>query len=228
MDKIFKDYLDHLKSDSIMVVHRHQQHLMYYSYLKRLSDENKRYCLGLSIVINDLETKNVKSLFRLFEKVLQHIILDEKVLSINSNGDIVSTDTPFSSLQSYFNRITEDIIKKAVNDGQEWFEQMAPLNFATSDDYTELWINSDEKTIINHLLRYNKIFIMKNSNSNGAALNGLLIKIQNLNNQLVFQKEYILKLEDKVRKSSTNWKIVSIVLSFIILILFFLFFIRGI
>lgn len=216
---LFTSYREHFDTDSQIVVHRHHN-LMYYTYMKKLSEDKGEASFGLSIVINGLETDNIKALFRLFERVYQQIVSDGELLTINASGDIVSQNVTFSDYTRSFNRYALRI-KELIENGQENFISIRPLNYASSDeDFIIVSISEDDITIKQNLLSFNKLFITKSNKTTTPQLNGLAVRIENLTEQLEYQKKRNIELEKQLsgRKSADiKWK--SLAVSFICILL---------
>ena len=206
----FKSYRDYFDADAQIVVHR-RPNLMSYTYMKKLSDDGGEACFGISVVINGLETKSIRSLFKLFEKVFQQIVSEGEILTINSEGAIVPKGIVFSSYAKTFNRLSSTI-KKYIDEGESFFSPMLPVVYSASeDDYTIISINEKEDVFRQNLTIYNKLFITKNCNTTSAELNGLAVKIENLSEQVEYLKKRNAELENKCKGQSIfGWKALAI------------------
>lgn len=222
-EDIFKSYRELFDTDAQIVAHR-RPNLMSYTYMKKLSDSGCEAFFGISVVINGLETKSIKSLFKLFEKIFQQIVSEGEILTINSEGAIVSKGIVFSSYATSFNRFSS-LIKNYIDEGESFFSPMLPVVYSASeDDYAIISINEKEGVFRQNLSIYNKLFITKNYNTTSAELNGLAVKIENLSQQVEYLKQRNAELENKCKgQSNLGWKALAISSLTIIIVLALIF-----
>lgn len=206
---IFKQYRYNCEADAFIVAHR-QPSLMYYTYIKRLSEDNEDSYFGISVVLNGLETTNIKSLFRLFEKIFQQIVFESEILTIEE-GLIMPKDIEFSSFANTFNRLSTDI-KRCFEDGEEYFSSMSPFIYSVSeDDFATISIDGKESDFSRILTIHNKMFVTKKNKTTSSGLNGLAVKIENLSEQVEWLKQRNAELEsNKGGKSYIGWKTLAI------------------
>ena len=209
-EDIFKSYREHFDTNAQIVAHR-RPNLMHYTYMKKLFDDGGEAYFGISVVINGLETKSFKSLFKLFETVFQQIVSESEILTINSEGAIVPKDIIFSSYAKTFNRLSSTI-KKYIDEGESYFSPMLPVVYsAAEDDYAIISINEKEDAFRQNLTIYNKLFITKNCKTTSAELNGLAVIIENLSEQVEYLKKRNAELENKCKgRSNLGWKALAI------------------
>ena len=209
-EDIFKSYGDSFDADSQIVAHR-QPNLMYYTYMKRLSEDDSESYFGISTVINGLETTSIKSLFKLFERVFQQIVSEGEILTINSDGLIVTKDIVFSLYANKFHQLSSDI-KHFIEEGADFFSPMQPVVYSSlEDDYVTIPIEERESVFRQHLMNNNKVFIIKNSKTVSAELNGLAVKIENLSGQIEYLKNRNAELESRnAVKQNYGWKALAI------------------
>ena len=80
-----------------LVIHR-DGNLMYYSYMRKLEQENY---IGFCLLLNDAMITEIPALFELFDNGISHLALSGEIVKINDNGDIVSnTDSLLSNRQT--------------------------------------------------------------------------------------------------------------------------------
>ena len=80
-----------------LVIHR-EGNLMYYSYMRKLEQENY---IGFCLLLNDAMITEIPALFELFDNGISHLALSGEIVKINDNGDIVSnTDSLLSNRQT--------------------------------------------------------------------------------------------------------------------------------
>lgn len=221
-DEQFKSYQEHFNSDSQIVVHR-QPNLMYYTYMRKLSIDGGNASFGISIVVNGLETSSIKSLFRLFERVFQSIVSEGIILTINSNGDIIPKDVPFSSLAKHFDQLSA-MISGYINEGHSSFEPMRPVNYSASySDYDCISLAEGDTKIKERLYQFNILYITKNNETASPELNGLAVRIEHLSEQLEYLNERNQELEKQLSggQSANGWKSFAISLLVVIVVLIF-------
>lgn len=216
----FKSYQDHFNCDSQIVVHRHPN-LVYYTYMRKLLNDNGNGCFGISIVINGLETSSIKSLFRLFERVFQSIVSEGIILTIDASGNITPKEAQFASFAKHFDQISDNI-SSLINAGRSSFVPMMPVNYSASwDDYVCISLSEGDSTLKERLTQFNVLYITNNNETSSPELNGLAVRIKNLSEQLEYLKERNQELEKKLsgHDSSTSWKSFSFSLLAILVVL---------
>ena len=219
----FKSYLEHFDCDSQIVFHRQPNNLVYYTYMHKLSSGEGKDSFGISVVINGLETKSINSLFTLFERVFQRIVSDGVILTINSAGDIVPKGNPFSSYATHFDSISAQI-SEIINEGRRFFDIMLPVNYSAIDtEYECVSVLEGDSKVKERLNIFNLLYITKNNQSNSSELNGLALRIENLNQQLDYLREQNKELEKNIsgQTMSWGWKYFSIILIILLGLLIF-------
>ena len=194
---------------------------MYYTYMRRLANDGGNAFFGITVIINGLETSNIKSFFKLFERVFQRIVYEGTILTINKDGDIVPKDDSFVSYATHFDRLS-GTISEYINEGQNFFSPMGPVNFAaTNNDFDCVSLAEGEAKIRERLSQFNVLYIIKQNETVSPELNGLAIRIEHLVDQLEYLKERNRELEEhrSEQLSSVGWKILAISL-FVILVVF--------
>lgn len=216
----FKIYKEHFDTDAQLVIHR-QSNLLYYTYMRKLSSGRAQECFGMSVIINGIETSNIKSLFKLFERIFQEIVSDGVILAINTEGDIIAKDVPFASYAKHFAHFSQKI-SEYINVGSHTFSQMLPVNYSSSTtDYGVVSLLEGDAKLKESLRQYNLIYITKDSENSSIVLNGLAVRIEHLTQQLEYFKERNNELQKKVAGNSivNRWKSVSIALLIFIIII---------
>lgn len=223
-EDIFKSYREQFDVDAQIVAHR-WPNLMCYTYMKRLSDENDEAIFGISVIINGLESKSLKPLFKLFETVFQQIVLEGKILTINSKGLIVPKGIPFGSHVTSFTRFSS-IIKDYIDKGESFFSPMLPVVYsASADDFAIVSINEEESVFRQNLTIYNKLFITKNSNTTSPETNGLAITIKKLNERIDYLESRNAELENMCSgRPYLGWKTLALSSFTIIMLIAIIFF----
>lgn len=220
-EDLFKSYSDTFNSDSQIVVHRNTN-LMYYTYMRKVTESDSHY-IGISIVINGLETNSINSLFRLFEKIFEKIVVEEKILFYNNEGIIEFKDLVINSNIDYLDSLTL-LIKEYVNQGRNSFNEILPINYSIGiDDYSIISIDEGDVAVKECIRNNNKVFIIKNSKLVSSELCGLKVRLVHLNEQIEFLKNYNNE-QNNYNKSNNNyitWMTISI--SLIIVITVFVF-----
>ena len=220
-EELFNSYSTSFKSASQIVVHRISD-LMYYTYMRQVSERESFY-IGISIVINGLETHNISSLFRLFEKVFEKIVVEEKILYFNNEGIIEFRETDINSNINYLDGLTL-LIKEYVNQGCSSFIDILPYNYSIGiNDYAKISIDEGDHSVTECIQSNNKIIITKDSRLLSSELNGLKIRLVHLYEQIEFLKSYNNRQTHISRdyKNHIAWMTISIILIIVITVFIF-------
>ena len=216
----FKSYSTSFNSESQIVVHRNSN-LMYYTYMRKVA-ENDSY-IGISIVINGLETHNIGSLFRLFEKIFEKIVVEEKILFFNNEGIIIFKKLDITSNINYLDSLTL-LIKEYINQGRSNFIEILPFNYSIGIyDFAIISINEGDLSVKECIKNNNKIFITKDSKLISSELNGLKLRLVHLYEQIEFLKSYNNEHShtNSGNKNNITWMTVSIILIIVITVFIF-------
>lgn len=216
LEDSFKFYGQRLDSEAQIVAHR-TQNLMHYTYMRRISDRDPNNYFGLSIIINGLETNNIKSLFRLFEKVFQELVSNSIIVYMGDNGEIHYTEQNLSSISARLDSISQSI-EILITEGKCFFYPIRPLNYSVSDEPGFIHISESDDSIRTALNDYNTVFIQKGETFSSPHFNGLQIKISNLSEQLEYQKSRNNELEKMLKEQHSNkgWRVTAIIFFFIL------------
>ena len=190
--------------------------------MRKVANDESSF-LGISIIINGLETHNIGALFRLFEKIFEKIVVEEKIIYFNNEGIIVFKDIDLSDKAIYLESITT-LIKQYINQGDSNFIQILPLNYDISiDDSVSISITDGDLAIRDCIRDNNFIFVTKGSKIISADLNGLRVRLVHLNEQIEYLKNYNNEhtISNKGFKNYKIWMCISIVLAITLLLLFF-------
>lgn len=214
LENSFKSYGQRFDSEAQIVAYR-THNLMHYTYMRRISDREPNNYFGLSIIINGLETNNIKSLFRLFEKVFQELVSYSIIVYMGDNGEIHYTDQSLSSISARLDYISQSI-ENLIKEGKNFFYPIRPLNYSVSDEPGFIHISESDDSIRTALNDYNTVFIQKGDTFSSPHFNGLQIRISNLYEQLEYQKSKKNELEKMLKEqhSSKMWKVTAIILFF--------------
>ena len=137
-----------INSESQIAVYR-ELNLMYYAYMRRMAGREADSYMGICVLINGMATYNLSSMFRMFESVL----------AVNNAGAIHFLKITNRSLLSEHNRVSE-IIKKSISEGENYFEEMPPINYSSYfDDYQVVLLTDGERKIRSKIEDNNIVYI---------------------------------------------------------------------
>lgn len=188
-----------INAESQIAVYR-EPNLMYYAYMRRIVDGKADTYIGVCVLINGMATYNIASLFRMFESVYQGMVIEGKVLTVNDAGATHFLKMTNRTLLSEHNRISE-IIKKSISDGENYFEEMPPINYSSNiDDYQVLSLIDGERKIRSKIDENNIVYIVKNRSISNSAFNGMTLKIKQLSEELKLQRAVSADLSQKLKQ----------------------------
>lgn len=186
-------------SESQIAVYR-ESNLMYYAYMRQVSWKEVDSYIGICVVVNGKATYNLASLFRMFESVYQGMVIEGKVLTVNNDGATHFLKIINSSLLSEYDRISE-VIKKSIADGENYFEEMPPINYSYYiDDYQVVPLTDGALKIRSKIEDNNIVYVIKNNGINNSAFNGMTLKIKQLSEELELQRAMSAELSHKLRQ----------------------------
>lgn len=186
-------------SESQIAVYR-ESNLMYYAYMRRMAGREVDSYMGICVLINGMATYNLASLFRMFESVYQGVVIEGKVLTVNNAGATHFLKITNRSLLSEHNRVSE-VIKKSISDGENYFEEMPPINYSSYiDDYQVVSLTDGERKIRSKIEDNNIVYIIKNRGISNSAFNGMTLKIKQLSEELELQQAMSAELSQKLRQ----------------------------
>lgn len=177
---------NNFKSESQIAVFR-EPNLMYYAYMRRVVEKDNNLYFGICISINSMATYNLSWLFRLFESAYQEIVIEGNVLTVNNEGLIHFLKIANSSLL-YEHDLISKRIKSDISDGEKYFEAMPPVNYSSYVGFQEASLSDGVQIIMGKITINNMVYVVKNDNIGTPAFNGLILKIQQLSEELKLQR----------------------------------------
>lgn len=197
----------HFDAESQIATYR-EQNLMYYAYMRRVTARDSYF--GICLLINGMATYNFSSLFRMFESIIQDLAIEGKTLAITKDGTLEIVKPTSMSLRNEQNRISE-ILKHMISEGEKYFEEMPPINYASStDDWHAVSVNDSEDKIRSTIEDNNTVYVIKNRGLCSPAFNGLALRIEQLNEELELQKTLTANLEKKLLQYKNNYTFAQI------------------
>lgn len=94
---LFEEFVHHATAPTQLFVRRKDQ-LIYYGYVRRLDMGNA--CIGLCVEANDCLFANVRKLFSLFEEVMEQMLLEGKIVALDSAMRTAAVIADFSEVPS--------------------------------------------------------------------------------------------------------------------------------
>ncbi|MDY4757226.1 MAG: hypothetical protein SO287_06480 [Parabacteroides sp.] len=144
-----------------LVIHR-EGNLMYYSYMRKLEQENY---IGFCLLLNDAMITEIPALFELFDNGISHLALNGEIVKINDNGDIVSNTDSLLSNRQTIQQIANNMMRD-LNHFVETRKKLPAQSIAISQDEIKRFdISDDTNQIIESALSYAYVFITKDDDS---------------------------------------------------------------
>ncbi|MBQ3605188.1 MAG: hypothetical protein II990_02925 [Muribaculaceae bacterium] len=84
-----------------------KRNLMYYVYIRHLDNDN--HYIGFCVQLNSTAISNVKSLFPLFEGIVEQMVESGKIIMFDERGDIVSNTTQLYEWTDYIESVFDKI-----------------------------------------------------------------------------------------------------------------------
>lgn len=179
---IFSAFENNIKSPSQLMIHRYDA-LIYYGYLRRLSDPEKY--IGIGLVFNGVMCTDITALCKLCEDNITNWVLSGDILEFADNGDIISKVDKLYNSVSDFQNLSKKLSSQIVNSKLP-FSKLPPINYSVPEDAVSIFSIKDDNDKINQaLLQCCNIYIYSDSTSNTLA--GYADKLRRLykeNNEL--------------------------------------------
>ena len=186
---IFETFHKNTKATTQIVIHRENE-LMYYGYIRKLEDGGY---IGICAIINGLMITKFDSLFSIFERIIESMVMDEYLIHFNDNGEIISKigllyenkeeiDLIITNLQTSFNSL------ESVS------EQLPPVNYSISKDSVKSFsIQDDEAEIVKSSYTFGYTVIYKSEEANRYK-----VALAKKDDEIAKLKDSISNLEDKI------------------------------
>lgn len=222
-ESYFKDFEHSSKSDSA-VGFRREGDLVFYEYLRRLSDgKSSKGYIGIACVFNGVLFNEIKQVFALFEDAITNLVVKGEILEFTDSGEVSSKVGKLYQTDSEFKRISK-YISLQVNNLGEYFVKLPSLNYSISKDASKSFsIEDDMSEIVEATRNYSKVFIFKDGSSNNALLSSYSGKLKSLNNKncelekvVSLQKSDIAKLERQKKQTTVVLLLVGVIAIFVL------------
>ena len=177
-----------------LVIHR-DGNLMYYSYMRKLEQENY---IGFCLLLNDAMITEIPALFELFDNGICHLALNGEIVKINDNGDIVSNTDSLLSNRQTIQQIANTMMRD-LNHFVETRKKLPAQSLAISQDEIKRFdISDNTNQIIESALTYAYVFITKDDDSQN---------IDSYRSTIKRLKEENEKLQEAARTQMSNTQI---------------------
>ena len=189
-----------------LVIHR-EGNLMYYSYMRKLEQENY---IGFCLLLNDTMIMEIPALFDLFDNGISHLALNGEIVKINDNGDIVSNTDSLLSNRQTIQRLSVSMTTD-LNKLEGSKRKLPPLSYGTSaGEVKRFSFDDDESTLARASYTYAYTYISKEEDI--AHLDSYRDTIKRLNKQKQALTEENDSLKEQVRKLTKQKKQQNMVL----------------
>ena len=183
-----------------LVIHR-DGNLMYYSYMRKLEQENY---IGFCLLLNDAMITEIPALFDLFDNGISHLAISGEIVKINDNGDIVSNTDSLLSNRQTIQQIANNMMRD-LNHFVETRKKLPAQSLAISQDEIKRFdISDDTNLIIESTLSYAYVFITKDDDSQNIDSYRSMIKRLKEENEQMQKTITTLQRNNKHLQSSAN------------------------
>lgn len=214
-NELFHTFIEQGCSDSDIIVHR-DKNLMYYSYVRKLQDD--KTLIGITAIINGLRTVNIKSVFKLFEKTFEDMVLKGEILKFGDDGKIQFFVDSFGQKPLEIQRVC-NYIKTKLEEGEDRFEGLPPVSYASDiNEYKKFSLEDETKEILEALDEYDNVLISKRRNIGSSEFNGYQIVIARQYDEIQHLELKVQNLEQQLstarreKRACTLFSIVAIIL----------------
>ena len=189
-----------------LVIHR-DGNLMYYSYMRKLEQENY---IGFCLLLNDAMITEIPALFELFDNDISHLALSGEIVKINDNGDIVSNTDSLLSNRQTIQRLSVSMTTD-LNKLERSKRKLPPLSYGTTaGEVKRFSFDDDESTLARASYTYAYTYITKDDDI--AHLDSYRGTIKRLNKQKQALTEANDSLKEQVRTLTKQKKQQNMVL----------------
>lgn len=169
-------------SQSFIAIHR-KGNMMYYIYVRRkprsyIDELQNRTPLkasnsyvGMCISLNSIMLKELAPLFRIFENLIEHFVIEEKILSVYEKA-IVIADEPTDIINNKLN-IARSIIDKAIKDVvEELYIDLPPVSYGVESQTIQTFniLKDKEEDIFDKSHKYSLSFVYKDNVTESSRL----------------------------------------------------------
>lgn len=207
---IFQDFQMKSHTSSQILIHRKNNDLVYYTYMRKLDNSTTQY-IGICIVINGFLLQDINRLFKIFEDEVGNIVTNSKILKLDIKGEIIAQDLDYSYIQNEYNRCHASI-QTLLGNTQLKSVQVPPINNAISATDTKYYRFDDPNLDIAKTFgECNNIIITKGTDFDTSFLatyKANLKRLQEEKENVVQKNEELTKELSKVRKAKERSNVI--------------------
>lgn len=211
---LFQAFAGQCKAPSQLIIHRDGD-LMYYNYIRIL---DKRRYIGISISTNGYYFTKIKSLFHIFEKVIEEMVVRGVIIHLNNKGELTS------SLASLINEEAEVVMVLNSFSDQvnkiKTFSKLPAVDYSVAISSQILFGPGDEDAVIaDASCRYGYTVVLKGKDYDSirtTSYRNVLKKLNNIKDNLA--KENV-ALKERNRKTQRQKKHFAAVVILVLVLL---------
>lgn len=206
--ELFKSIASKSKANSQLVIHRDDT-LMYYSYVRRLQNEessNNRY-IGISYVLNNRFIYDIDGLFAIFEGAITTIVSRGVILEYTDDGKIVASVGKLYNAKSEFAHISAYLKNELDSFMAGKNDALPPLDYSISTSERKTFTYKDAREeIISALSTFPTVYIFKDENCENEESKSFSNKLSSLNKKNISLQA----ANDNLRREKKRTTIVTI------------------
>ena len=211
---LFQKFAQESGKGTPMVIHREKE-LMYYVFIKRLSDPH-RY-IGVCFVWNSKKCETIEELCKLCVRHISRWTLNGDLLEISEKGEIVSNTNMLYEKVPTVNLLTVDI-QSQINNSSLVFSDLHPINYGNNKDEMKRVFLKDGDVAINEAVD-NFTTVLVSSNLQSVSLNTAKSKLEKCYNE----NEALRQENEKLRRANKQTTLVSVLGGILAIVVFVLF-----
>ena len=219
--RFFQVRLSELTTATQIALHR-EGNIIYYSYYRRLlGGTASNHYIGISVCFNSVFTKEVNSLFGVFEQCITDLAVSGKIIEFSTDGDLLASTNSFSLRREEVERISS-LVTDAINRlPSSSFMALPPVNYGSDRDDVRCCVLEESETHIpKFLCDVNNILILKDKDYKTSQFVGFAKQLSELydSNQTLEQENARLKNQvTELNRKKKQYRLVTF-LSFIALV----------
>lgn len=216
--KLTDRFVNHMYGNSQIVTHQ-EKDILSYVYLRGL--ESGSY-FGLSYQFNQVITDQIRTLFKISEKIIEKLAIDGSLLCFTKDGKIEINEIADVNRNQISANIIEDL-KVQIEEGEHTFFPIKHSTYSAPDS-DDVYVEVDNTTGINFksLLSTNRtVYFVKNLDINSIQMNTYSSVLAKLEEELNMYKQRVHELESiKIKKNSYSALLIVLFLLLLICICF--------
>ncbi len=175
---IFKSFRENSKAKTQIAIHRDGD-LMYYGYIRTLEDNSY---IGLCAVINGYYIIQIKSLFSVFEKVIEMMIRNGYFIHFDDHGEIVTSTNRLTENKEALTEINQSLINLFDHLNSK---SLPPVSYDISSQAVKSYdLEDGEEEIVTSSFTVGYTLLYKSKGYDTASLLGYKGVIGRLNKQI--------------------------------------------